>query len=50
MKLVVTNAFGSYAVGAEITDAVAMAKALDEHPESVVPVDDAPTANSEAAK
>jgi hypothetical protein len=40
MKLVVTTAFGDYAVGAQLTDGEACAKALAEHPEKVVPVSD----------
>lgn len=40
MKLVVTQAFGEYAVGAELTDDAVCAKALADHPEKVVRVPD----------
>lgn len=38
MKLVVTHAFGEYAVGDPITDPDAMKGALRDHPEKVVKV------------
>ena len=51
MKLVVTEAFGDYAKGAEITDAEAVEKALAEHPENVVRVADVqPETEGDAAK
>jgi hypothetical protein len=50
MKLVVTQAFGDYAVGAEITDAKAMAEAIAEHPENVVRVADEPDQSEEESQ
>lgn len=38
MKLIVTQPFGGYAKGAEITDAAAVAAALASNPSSVVKV------------
>jgi hypothetical protein len=40
MKLVVTIAFGEYAVGAQIADEKACALALSDHPEKVVQIAD----------